>query len=620
MNAHHLPWRQARLAVAASLASFACVPSSALTFQLGEIEGQFDSNLSVGAAWALRNPKPELIVYHSGDDGRRNFEQGKTFSKIFKGIHDLELRYGDSGVFLRGKYWYDVELKDEHREYKAIDDREAKEGAKSAGAQVLDAFIYHNYLIGELPGAVRLGKQVVSWGESTFIQGGINSINPLDVAALRRPGAEIKEGLIPVNLFYLSQNITDDLSVEGFYQLEWDQTVVDNCGTFFSQTDVIAEGCDQLRTGPALDQSATAQTALAPFGIELTGEGVKVPRSADRDARDSGQWGVALRWFAPQLNSEFAGYFINYHSRQPYFSTTTGPNTRNLDFTPQLCAHLGIPRPGCAGFIGSAAGQGLVQAYRLGSARYFAAFPEDIRLYGLSFNTSLDSGTTLAGEISYRPNMPVQINPLDQVLVVLGRGAATPLVSSGDTALDNDMDIYGYRRKEVTQAQITATHFFDQVMGADRLILVGEVASTWVGGLEGKGGVRYGRSTLYGPGELYPDNAICTGATNASSPGNCTDEGFTTRHAWGYRVRAIWEFSNLIPGVQLNPNLAWSHDVRGYGPEPGFNEGAKAISLGLDASYLSTYSASLSYTDYFGGDYNVNVDRDFVALSVGVSF
>jgi hypothetical protein len=104
---------------------------------------------------------------------------------------------------------------------------------------------------------VRLGKQVVSWGESTFIGGGINSINPIDVSAFRRPGAEIKEGLIPVNMFYVSQSLTDNLSAEGFYQMEWDQTVVDNCGTFFSQPDVIADGCDDnlrcwQRTMPGL--------------------------------------------------------------------------------------------------------------------------------------------------------------------------------------------------------------------------------------------------------------------------------------------------------------------------------------------------------------------------------
>ncbi|MNP10783.1 hypothetical protein D3C76_1029440 [compost metagenome] len=56
------------------------------------------------------------------------------------------------------------------------------------------------------------------------------------------------------------------------------------------------------------------------------------------------------------------------------------------------------------------------------------------------------------------------------------------------------------------------------------------------------------------------------------------------------------------------------------GTGPNFEEGAKAISIGIDADYLSMYTASLSYTDFFGGDFNTNVDRDFVALSVGVNF
>ena len=58
--------------------------------------------------------------------------------------------------------------------------------------------------------------------------------------------------------------------------------------------------------------------------------------------------------------------------------------------------------------------------------------------------------------------------------------------------------------------------------------------------------------------------------------------------------------------------------VEDFGPV--FNEGSKAISVGLDAEYRNTYTASLSYTDFFGGDYNPIVDRDFLAFSVGVNF
>ena len=63
---------------------------------------------------------------------------------------------------------------------------------------------------------------------------------------------------------------------------------------------------------------------------------------------------------------------------------------------------------------------------------------------------------------------------------------------------------------------------------------------------------------------------------------------------------------------------AFSHDVDGYGPN--FNEGSMAASLGLTAVYNNKYNANISYTNFFGGDYNPNTDRDFVALSVGVNF
>ncbi len=615
----HPPSQQVRLACALSLSSLLPMSSHAAELTIGELKANFDSTLSVGASWALRNPDPDLLGSSVTDDGRRNFKKGETFSKIFKGIHDLQLSHGDSGLFLRGKYWYDFELKDENRPFKDIDDDGRMTGAQSSGAQLLDAFVYHSYTIGDLPGTVRLGKQVVSWGESTFIQSGINSINPVDIAALRRPGSEVKEGLIPVNMLYISQNLTDNLTAEVFYQLEWDQTIIENCGTFFSPNDAIADGCTGLVAGPPLDQNTLAQATLTPFGIDLTSEGVRVPRASDNDARNGGQWGAALRWFVPQIDSELAAFFMNYHSRMPYINGITSPNVADVDFASQACLNVGITNPAvCGAFFNSPQGSALVQAYRLGTSRYFATYPEDIQLYGLSFSTSLQTGTILAGEISYRPNMPILINTVDIISAAAGDPSASPVLSSGYFQASNSSVLKGYRRKEVTQAQLTATHFFDQIMGADRVTVVGEVGVTHIGGME-RNGLRYGRSTTFGMGELN-DNSICTEQLNTKTPQYCTNDGYTTSTSWGYRARAIWEYSNLLPGIEIRPSIAWSHDVNGYGPEPGFNEGAKAISLGVDAAYLNTYTASLSYTDYFGGNYNANTDRDYVALSFGVSF
>jgi hypothetical protein len=583
-------FRPRALAVAIALGCSA--QAHAITFDLGEVEGQFDSQLSIGASWSVRGADPDFIGVSSGgqassrtaDDGRLNFKKGETFSKIFKGVHDLELKYRDSGVFVRGKYWYDFETKDESRLFYDIDDHNRKTAAQASGAEILDAFVYHNYSFGEQPGSVRVGKQVVSWGESTFIGNSINSINPVDVAALRRPGAELKEGLIPVNMLYVAQSLTDSVSLEAFYQLEWDQTIVDNCGTFFS-TDVIADGCDDrmVVAGPDLPPGQSDNSGPA------SGNNFYLPRGGDRDARDSGQFGLALRWFAKELNdTEFGLYAMNYHSRGPVFSTTrtTAANPAGL------------------GFVGAAP-----------TAGYFIEYPEDIRLYGLSFQTTAGS-TSLSGEVSYRPNMPLQINTTDLVFGALGL-AVSPVFESGHGQNVPGRDLHGYDRRAVTQAQVTAVQFIDRVLGASRLTLLGEVGYNHINGIDDDvGELRFGRNAVFGAGQLS-SQATCR-AFNSANPDECNDQGFFTSHSWGYRARASLEYSNVFAGVSLTPSLAWSHDVAGYGPN--FDEGSKAISLGLSAAYQNTYNASLSYTDFFGGDYNTVTDRDFVALSFGINF
>lgn len=635
-------WRLGRLPLTVGLASTLAAPAFAVSFNIGEIEGQFDSSLSIGSNWSTASPDKRLIGVNNGghglsqtsDDGRLNFKRGETFSKIFKGVHDLELKYGDTGVFLRGKYWYDFELKDEDRRFKPISDSGRKEGAKSSGAQLLDAFIYHNYAIDDLPGTVRLGKQVVSWGESTFISNGVNSINPLDVSAFRRPGAEIKEGLIPVNMFYLSQNLTDNLSAEGFYQLEWDQTVVDNCGTFFSQSDVTADGCANnlavLRGRSSLNaalasaglpavQQAAVLSSLQSQGVNFGNEGVIVDRGPDRDARDSGQFGLAMHYNVEPLNTEFGAYYMNYHSRLPIFSGRGG--AASAYSAANLVGSLG--NAGVPSATAQALASTLLPVVTSGNGSYFLEYPEDIHLYGLSFSTTLPTGTAWSGEVSYRPNAPVQINTTD--ILYSGLSPLSPNVSQLQGTPGADQP--GYRRKEITQLQTTLTHFFDQVMGADRLTVIGEVGWTHVGGLESSDKLRFGRDPAYGPGPLPGGqcqalNASTLGSAGANAGRYCENDGFTTTDSWGYRMRAIWEFNNAIVGINLKPSLAWSHDVDGYSPGPGgnFEEGRKAVSLGLDADYLNTYTASLYYTNFFDGKYSTVDDRDFVAMSVGVNF
>ncbi|TBW39639.1 DUF1302 domain-containing protein [Azotobacter chroococcum] len=601
--------RPLAVACAASLAA----PAGAVSFNIGPLEAQLDSSLTLEAGWSTDKADKDLIGADGGrglspisDDGRRNFKRGETFAKRLRGVHGLELKRGDSGLFLRGDYWYDFELKDEQRPFKDIDDSNRKEGVRSSGARLLDAFVYRNYLVGELPGSLRLGRQVVNWGEGLFLQGGIDAINPLDAQTFRRPVTEVREGRLPVALLHLAQSLNDAFSLEAFYQLAWDQTLSDNCGTFFSQADMLADGCDRnlavLSRAGAL--SAADIAALEAQGGAWTSpdEGVLVRRGGDRDARDGGQWGIALRYFAEPLDTEFGAYFMNYHSRAAIFSTGAADPAAFAANLPQALRPLAAA----------------------GNARYFVEYPEDIRLFGLSFSTTLAAGTRWRGELSYRPNAPVQLNINDLLgatLTPLEPSAALLQASPGQ-------DVRGYRRKEIIQLQTGFSQEFDGLMGASRLTLEGEVGWTHVGGLEGASRLRYGRDPVFGAGPL-PDGA-CQAQNAATLAGGsqknlgryCENDGFTTRDSWGYRLRATWEYRDVLPGLDLKPGIAWSHDVDGYspGPEGNFVEGRKALGLGLDVDYLDTYSAGLSYTDFFGGEYSTLVDRDYLLLSLGVRF
>ncbi|SDU10334.1 DUF1302 domain-containing protein [Halopseudomonas salegens] len=634
-------WQLAALPLAISLASFSGT-ANAVAFDIGDVRGQFDSQLSIGMSMSTEDADDRFIDYRTpgqngqavartSDDGRLNYEKGDIFSKIVRGTHDLSLTYENSGAFFRGKYWYDFETKDGSQRFYDIDDAGRHPLTKASGIYLLDAFVYHNYFIGNNPGNIRLGRQVVSWGESTFIQNSINSINPIDVAALRRPGAELKEGLIPVEMLYLNQGLTANLSMEAFYQLKWAPSVLDNCGTFWG-ADTLAKGCnDRLVVAGSDYPQGEPNAALAGLGNAP----YIVRARKDKDASDDGQWGVAFRYFAPQLNdTEFGFYAMNYHSRAPFYSSIAG---RVLGQNALVGA--GALPPAIFGST-LAPVQGVDGA--MGPAGYFFEYPEDIRLYGVSFQTNL-GGTSVGGEISYRPNMPMQISSGDQSRTALlaagipldgigvpGGVAVVPGSDNTHRGLEGQVNpgdyIQGYVRKEFWQAQVTAIHFIERVMGASRLSLVGEVGVNHIGGLGDT--TKFGRDSLFGQSPYVAGDTgaegTCASVDAASLTGGnralswCENDGFYTDWSWGYRVRAALDYSNVFRGVNLSPSIAWSHDVDGYGPN--FNEDAKSVSLALNADYANKYNASISYTSYFDGKYNTNVDRDFASVSFSVSF
>jgi hypothetical protein len=611
------------LSIACTTASLLiAVPAHAVKFNWGDIEGTFTSNFSVGASWRMEDADNDHLSpgntngegrasVSTTDDGNLNYDKNDAFSTLFKGVHDLDLNAGRFGVFTRVKYWYDYIQAEEdvdhgHVANDYIADSELEMGdfedlAQESGFEFLDYYVYGDFTLGDMPLDLRAGNMVVSWGESTFIQNSVNVINPFDVTALRRPGSEIKEALLPTGLVYGNLGVTGDLSVEAFYQYTWDRTVLDECGTYWSAADIYGGGCDKLTVSTADPDFDQINREPVPFFI---------PRGPDDEASDSGQWGIAARYFVESLNStEFGAYYVNYHSRTPILSGINA--TENF---------------GSAFLFGS-------------NPQYFFEFPEDIEVYALTFATNVGDWA-VSGELSYRPEFPLQINTVDiSQALALGDLAEWSRVNDRRRDAGAGGILHGYDEVKYTQAQMTFVKFFEQVLGAQRLSFAAEVGGAWLDDMDDN--LNYGRHGTFGIGSFTPFQSegvspfvpagtpISCNSHPALAPlgvlpntqeRNCTNDGFTDDFSFGYRLRASLDYSDVFWGVNLTPNMAWSHDPKGNGPAPTFVEDRMAFSVGVTADYLNTYKADLGYTTFFGADYNELQDRDFLSLSFSVAF
>lgn len=625
----------AKLPLAAAVAATMSTPASAFQFYLGDLEASLDTTLSAGSSWRMEDRDQRLIGVGNGgtgfslntDDGNLNFDKGDAYSTIIKGNSDFLVSYEDWGLFARARYWYDHTLKegdfatDDNGYQRQLSDK-GKDNA--SGLEIMDAYIWRDFWFGDTPLNVRLGKQVVSWGESTFIFNGINVINPVDVGAIRAPGAEIKEALIPVNMLYGSLGLTDDITIEAFIQLEYEPSKIDDCGSYFSNVDYVADGC-----GPVYGANGLSERANQ-IGLDTTPGNLPtdINRMADDRPNDTDQFGIALRWFAADLNeTEFGFYFMQYHSRLPIVG---GRVAKDLD---------GVNGIDTGEKFGFDDGDGTTKASEDTAARYQIQYPEKIQMLGLSFNTTGPGGISLGGEYSFKHDMPLQLNSPDLVLATTGDPASPIVTNRADTNGDGTVSqaeisaLYGAGQPgsdpyDVSQLQVTAIKFIDQIWGASRLAFVGEIGGTFVHDLPDTNEIRYGRTDQlgYGMGAQGYDHCITTNQISNPSfdaSAACLEKGYVTPFSWGYRARASLQYNDVFAGVNMTPQVAWGHDVKGYAPGPGANfyEGRKSLGLSVRADYLNQYSATLAYTNYFGGGvHNTLNDRDNVALSVSYSF
>jgi hypothetical protein len=604
--------------------------AQAVEIETGGLKGSLDTTISSGVSIRVEDRDPRIVAQTNGgtgydpdaDDGNLNFDQWDVTSLNIKVLHELDLGWRNYGFFGRFYYFYDWAIMKFDPRFR--DFTENAQRRAGMNIRLLDLYVVGDYEIFNRPVTVKLGNQVLSWGESTFIQGGINSINPVDVTALRVAGSQLKEALLPVPMISINAGITDNLSFEGFYQFYWDNTEIEPFGTYFSTNDQASPGASRVTLGFGLPPpDGPTDNPVQPVGTRPP-VGSWIPRKDDNEPSHMGQGGVALRYFAPWLfETELGLYYMHIHSRRPVLSGLTG------DPPPEDPIDLLI--------------WGLVNGDGASTSGYFREFPGDIDLLGFSWNTVVPFGVAFQGEVSGRLGQPIQIDgfelvahgqsPYDETLATLATleniiagippedAVVEPPIfgNSQVTQLRGvpDFNSYtrGWERKDMLQAQATFTKLLGPTLGADDVALLFEVGATWFFGMEDKDVLRYD-----GPGTEVSGNPWWT---EAGLQPFTEEGGFADPFSWGYVLVIAPTFNNAIGVATLRPVFAWSHDVEGVTPTPisNFVAGRKAMTLQLNAIYLQKITGTLSYTMYFGaGKANLLNDRDHISFSANYSF
>lgn len=643
--------RLSRALMMAGVASAALGLGQARAFEFNYGDWQVNLDTTLSSSVGIRTGDRDLSkigIANGGtygtanaDNGNLNYDVGDVVLATQRVTTELQGKKDDYGFFIRATGFYDPSIVNDPNDFRFPYSHAA---IKNTGFdfRLLDAYAFFRPQLFGHDFDVRVGNQALNWGESTFIQFGLNSITPLDVTALRVPGSELRTAFLAVPAVDIKTEIAPDTTFEAFWQPYWRRFRLEPVGSFFSTNDGLLDGGKfnnyfSLYPDDPAFRNAVSLAQNNPFGAQLW-------RSLDSHPTGVGQYGFAVRHTFPEINDlEIGVYYENIHSRIPFASFRTGQ--RNISVPALGPGSEVLPDP-----LGSLFGSpGIADKTYSSTDSFYADYPKDIKIMGFSWNFIAPGGVAIQGEVTHRFDQPVQLAGADLALAVnapaiCAAAGVSPLLAAACQAAKDDPVIQaaggipnfnssfkGYVRRDVTQGQITGTKLFaaEPALGINSIALVGEIGFDYVHNF-GKYGGLYNAPFSTSDNSAFEQagtvNTVPTPGQNRSV-GYVARKNFTTPFSASYTVATIIDMPNVLPyGIGMKPTFSLRHDFRGTSPlgVNVFVQNTAAASAGVTFSYLQAWSFGMQYTNYFpifgaGKNYAL-IDRDFFSATLNYQF
>lgn len=345
------------------------------------------------------------------------------------------------------------------------------ESRLAARGEFREYFVTRSFMLGDYEIFATLGNQRLRWGEANLtLLNTLDVINPQDAVLARQPGLALNELNLPVGLLSFGSDILEGVSVDAWIQYDWEPVRPEPAGSLLSNLSDVAGGGSYAVVGLGQypeDPDAYWFSAGTTGLISNAHRTIFVPPEESHAPDDFGQHGLRVKWYLPDFNNgtELGFYYANYHSRLPYASVIASQDScmRNAENMAEAATQ-------CLGFnAASNRGEGVplapercdprgcnMAAYTqreplpIDTMGLFLDFPEDIQMFGVSFNTTF-GGWSFAGEYAYRPNVPAQLLLSDVVFAAL-----QPAVPRGDIAFADIADFNPATATPETAARVSA--------------------------------------------------------------------------------------------------------------------------------------------------------------------
>lgn len=587
------------------------IPSSDSPFKF-----KWTTDLTAGGGLRLRNPSCSLTgdptfggcgarantaTWSNGDDGDLNYKKNKLFSSYINIVSEVIVTVPSQELkfVARGRALYDASA--DRTERTPLSDEGQRQIARNF--RLLDFYGEKSFATKDGHARLRLGNQVMNWGEAQFLPYGINQTNSIDYVSSVVPGQSLKQVILPAPMLSGLINLSEHLTAEAYYQFRWKKNEFAPVGSYWSASDYTG------RTGPYRQSSTDANnfnvTGLdAAAQARLQGLDPRDPavyQNAQRDLlagafpasfgtpvfdhdsepRRSKQYGLRLGYQPEGSDANFGFYYMRYTDKSPVFVSDPVANTFD--------------------------------------ERYL----EKRDLYGVSANIPLGDWL-LGGELAYRPRDAVSMTGCFNVAPVDGTAPTDANYNSSSAKCPYTRDNKRVQLTVNSQINLTPTNFSPVGwLGADTGYFLVESALVHYPGIrDGKSYI----STIDGQQVMqqvwaggYWYESTTTGYPIVKSKGDASSLGAAV-------FMSVTYDGTVIPGWQVIPSIYHQQGLKGYTPgavSPLWMQGNKATTLAINFSKNpGNLSAGLSYVKYWGGSDTVNPykDRDMLGFFTKYNF